>query len=154
MCSNIILGNRLNQKSSQEIFINLIQSNSWDILIKMFSLNILDVNSRDCKGRNALYWAILQNNIYVIKALINLRINLYVSPNLSAMNFAVYLDNVKVLKCLKSCGLDIDMIDEINSTPLIYALLYKKQNSVNFLISNGANLEHEDFMGNCAKNLV
>jgi len=154
MCSNIILGNRLNQKSSQEIFINLIQSRSWDILIKMFTLNILDVNSRDCKGRNALYWAILQNNIYVIKALINLRINLYVSPNLSAMNFAVYLDNVKVLKCLKNCGLDIDMIDEINSTPLIYALLYKKQNSVNFLISNGANLEHEDFMGNCAKNLV
>jgi len=154
MCSNIILGNRLNRKSSQEIFINLIQSNSWDILIKMFSLNILDVNSRDCKGRNALYWAILENNIYVIKALINLKINLYVSPNLSAMNFAVYLDNVKVLKCLKNCGLDIDMIDEINSTPLIYALLYKKQNSVNFLISNGANLEHEDFMGNCAKNLV
>jgi len=154
MCSNIILGNRLNQKSSQEIFINLIQSRSWDILIKMFTLNILDINSRDCKGRNALYWAILQNNIYVIKALINLRINLYVSPNLSAMNFAVYLDNVKVLKCLKNCGLDIDMIDEINSTPLIYALLYKKQNSVNFLISNGANLEHEDFMGNCAKNLV
>jgi len=154
MCSNIILGNRLNQKSSQEIFINLIQSSSWDILIKMFTLNILDVNSRDCKERNALYWAILQNNITVIKALINLRINLYVSPNLSAMNFAVYLDNVKVLKCLKNCGLDIDMIDEINSTPLIYALLYKKQNSVNFLISNGANLEHEDFMGNCAKNLV
>jgi len=154
MCSNIILGNRLNQKSSQEIFINLIESGNWDILIKMFTLNILDVNSRDYKGRNALYWAILQNNINIIKVLINLRINLYVSSNLSAMNFAVYLDNVKVLKCLKNCGLDIDMIDEINSTPLIYALLYKKQNSVNFLISNGASLEHEDFMGNCAKDLV
>ncbi|QKF58362.1 ankyrin repeat domain-containing protein [Aliarcobacter lanthieri] len=154
MCSNIILGNRLNQKSSQEIFTNLIESNSWDILIKMFSLNILDINSRDFNGRNALYWAILQNKTDVIKALVDLRINLYVSPNLLAMNFAVYLDNVKVLRCLKNCGLNIDMIDEINSTPLIYALLYKKQNSIKFLISNGANLEHEDFMGNCAKNLV
>ncbi|RBQ30177.1 ankyrin repeat domain-containing protein [Aliarcobacter vitoriensis] len=154
MCNNLLLGNRLNQKSSSEIFTNLIESNSWDILIKMFSLNILDINSRDCKGRNALYYAIIKNKLELIKALVDLRISLYVSPNLSAMNFAVYLDNVKVLRCLKNCGLNIDMIDEINSTPLIYALLYKKQNSVNFLISNGANLEHEDFMGNCAKNLV
>ena len=32
-----------------------------------------------------------------------------------------------------------------NSTPLIYAILYNKQNSIKYLIENGANLEHEDF---------
>lgn len=154
MCRNILLDNKLNQKSASTIFQELIEKGSWDVLLKMFSLNILDINIRDCKGRNALYWAILDSKLDVIKDLINLNINQYVSLNMSAMNFAVYLDNVKVLRCLKSCGLNIDIIDEINSTPLIYAILYNKQNSIKFLINNGANLEHEDFMGNCAKNLI
>ncbi|NCB11133.1 MAG: ankyrin repeat domain-containing protein, partial [Erysipelotrichia bacterium] len=39
-------------------------------------------------------------------------------------------------------------------TPLIYALLYNKQNSIKYLIENGADLEHEDFLGNSAKNLA
>lgn len=154
MCSNILLNNRLSQKSAEVIFSELIEKNSWDILMRMFYLNVLDINIRDCNGRNALYWAILENKIEIIKALIDLKIDLFVSPNLSAMNFAVYLDNVKILRCLKNCGLDIDMIDEINSTPLIYAILYNKQNSIKFLIQNGADLEHEDFMGNCVKNLI
>ena len=29
------------------------------------------------------------------------------------MNYAVYLDNTKVLKCLKNCGLNINEIDDI-----------------------------------------
>lgn len=154
MCRNILLDNKIEQKSASTIFSELIKNGSWDILIKMFSLNILDINVRDCSGKNALYWAILESNIEAIKSLINLRIDTFVSPNFSAMNFAVYLDNVKVLRCLKSCGLNLDSVDEINSTPLIYALLYNKQNSIKFLINNGANLEHEDFMGNCARNLI
>lgn len=154
MCRNILLDNKINQKSASTIFVELIKNGSWDILIRMFSLNILDINIRDCSGKNALYWAILEGNTQVIKSLIDLKIDTYVSPNLSAMNFAVYLDSVKILRCLKACGLNLDSVDEINSTPLIYALLYNKQNSIKFLVNNGANLEHEDFMGNCAKNLI
>lgn len=154
MCSNIFLNSKLNQKSSSTIFTELIENNSWDILIKMFSLRILDVNTRDCKGKNALYWAMLKNKADVIKILIHLNIDQYVSPNLLAMNFAVYLDNVKVLRCLKNCGLDLDVIDEVNTTPLIYAILYKKSNSIKFLLSNGADVNHEDFIGNCPKNLI
>ena len=70
------------------------------------------------------------------------------------MNYAVYQDNVKVIKCLKNCGLNLNEIDDINSTPLIYAVLYNKLNSINYLIENGANLSHEDFLGNSAFSLV
>ena len=45
-------------------------------------------------------------------------------------------------------------MDEIGTSPLIYAILYNKKKSAEFLIKSGADLELEDFMGNCAKYLL
>ncbi len=57
MCNNTLLGQRLNLSSSSDIFDNLIKKNEWETLIRLFSLNILDINHRDCKGRNILYYS-------------------------------------------------------------------------------------------------
>ena len=111
MCHNILLENRLNQKNSSTIFESLILNNQWDILLRMFKLNILDINITDCKGRNALYYAILNNRLEVISTLVQLNINKFVSPNFLAINFAVYLDNTKALLVLKKCGFDLNMVD-------------------------------------------
>ena len=43
MCHNILLENRLNQKNSLTIFESLILNNQWDILLRMFKLNILNL---------------------------------------------------------------------------------------------------------------
>lgn len=153
MSSNHLLDKNLNQQIVANIFTSLINGDKWEMLLEMFRLQILDINAKDFRGRNALYWAINKNKIDTIKRLIELKISTEVSPNLSAMNYAVYKDNIKVIKCLKNSGLNIDEIDDINSTPLIYAILYNKQNSIKYLIQNGANTEHEDFLGNSAKKL-
>lgn len=153
MSNNHLLNKNLNNQIVANIFSSLITGEKWEMLLEMFKLKILDINARDYRGRNALYWAINKNKIEIIKKLISLNISTEVSPNLSALNYAVYLDNTKVLRCLKNCGLDINEFDDINSTPLIYAILYNKQNSINFLVQNGANIEHEDFLGNSALNL-
>jgi len=154
MSNNHLLEKNLNEQIVANIFSSLIDSDKWDMLIDMFNLKILDINARDLRGRNALYWAILKNRTDIIKKLFELNISTEVSPNFSAINFAVYQDNIKAIKCLKNCGININEIDDINSTPLIYAILYNKHNSIKYLIENGANLEHEDFLGNSAKNLV
>ncbi|MEZ4693293.1 MAG: ankyrin repeat domain-containing protein [Aliarcobacter sp.] len=154
MSNNHLLDKNLNQQIVTNIFSSLVNSEKWNMLLEMFRLKILDINAKDFNGKNALYWAITKNKLEIIKELIALGIKTEVSPNFSAMNYAVYLDNTKVLKCLKNCGLNINEIDDINSTPLIYALLYNKQNSIKYLIENGADLEHEDFLGNSAKNLA
>ena len=134
---------------------SLINENKWDTLLEFFASKIIDINIKDHSGRNSLYWAIQKNKIDVIRKLISLNINTKeVSPNLSAINYAVYQDNVKVIKCLRNCGLNLNEIDDINSTPLIYAVLYNKLNSINYLIENGANLNHEDFLGNSAFSLA
>jgi ankyrin repeat protein len=155
MSNNHLINQNLEKHLFKNIFISLINENKWDTLIEIFSLGIVDINIKDDRGRNSLFWAIHKNKIDVIKKLISFNINTKeVSPNLSAMNYAVYQDNVKVIKCLKNCGLEINEIDDINSTPLIYAVLYNKLNSINYLVENGADINHEDFLGNSAFSLA
>ena len=155
MSNNHLINSNLNQHLFKNIFNTLIHKDQWETIIEIFTLGIVDINIKDDRGRNSLFWAIHKNKTDIIKKLISLNINTKeVSPNLSAMNYAVYQDNVKVIKCLKNCGLNLNEIDDINSTPLIYAVLYNKLNSINYLIENGANLSHEDFLGNSAFSLV
>lgn len=155
MSNNHLINQNLDKHLFKNIFVSLINENKWDTLIEIFSLGIVDINIKDDRGRNSLFWAIHKNKIDVIKKLISFNINTKeVSPNLSAMNYAVYQDNVKVIKCLRNCGIEINEIDDINSTPLIYAVLYNKLNSINYLIENGADINHEDFLGNSAFNLA
>ena len=155
MSNNHLINQNLDKHLFKNIFVSLINENKWDTLIEIFSLGIVDINIKDDRGRNSLFWAIHKNKIDVIKKLISFNINTKeVSPNLSAMNYAVYQDNVKVIKCLKNCGIEINEIDDINSTPLIYAVLYNKLNSINYLIENGADINHEDFLGNSAFSLA
>lgn len=144
-----------NKQMFKSLYISLINKNKWDTLLEVFNLNVLDINIKDDRGRNSLFWAIHQNKTDIIKKLISLNINTKeVSPNLSAINYAVYQDNVKAIKCLKNCGVDVNEIDDINSTPLIYAVLYNKLNSINYLMENGANIHHEDFLGNSPLSLA
>ena len=155
MSNNHLINSNLNQHLFKNILSTLIHKDKWETIIEIFTLGIVDINIKDDRGRNSLFWAIHKNKTDIIKKLISLNINTKeVSPNLSAMNYAVYQDNVKVIKCLRNCGLNLNEIDDINSTPLIYAVLYNKLNSINYLIENGANLSHEDFLGNSAFSLV
>ena len=113
MSNNIFLEKDFNKIVVANIFSSLINSEKWNMLLEMFKSNILDINSKDINGRNALYWAINKNKTELIKELISLGINTEISPNLSAINYAIYLDNIKILKCLKNCGLNIDEIDKL-----------------------------------------
>lgn len=155
MSNNHLINKSIDQHLFKNIFLNLINENKWDTILQILSIGIVDINIKDDRGRNTLFWAIHKNKIDVIKKLISLNINTKeVSPNLSAINYAVYQDNAKVIKCLKNCGISLNEIDDINSTPLIYAVLFNKLNSINYLIENGADIEHEDFLGNSPLSLA
>lgn len=154
MCNNILLGNKLGEKTSIGIFESLVKTGQWDTLIKLFSLNILDINYRDCSGRNILYFAIINKKYEYIKVLFDLKVSTQVNLHFNALNFSVCLDDTKAIDTLLKCGLDIDLQDEVGSSALIYAILYNKKRSKDFLLSNGADIELEDFMGNCPKDLL
>jgi ankyrin repeat protein len=113
-----------------------------------------DINDRDEKGRNALFWAMYDKDYKLIEFLIKKGIDLNVTGTLSAMNYAVYKDDVKLIKHLRTCGLDINELDIIKSTPLIYAVLYNKLKSINYLVNNGAFVFCSDTLGNSAFTLA
>jgi ankyrin repeat protein len=135
---------------------NTLINNKFFKNINLYSkyLESKDLNKRDSKGRNALFWAIFHKDYGLIKFLIAQGIDINVSNNLSAMNYAVYKDDVKLIKCLRNCGLDINVLDAVESTPLIYAVLFNKINSINYLVNNGACINHCDSLGNSALSLV
>lgn len=144
----------INKTTLEVLLFNIIKENKWELFFELINSKVFHINFRDSQGRNALFWAINQKNIPVIKKLIELNIETTISTGLLAMNYAVYKDNVKIIKVLRNCGLNIDEGDEINSTPLIYAVLYNKLNSINYLVQNGASITHEDFFGNSALSLA
>lgn len=116
--------------------------------------NKIDINERDNRGRNRLFWAMFCRDYNLIKGLLSLGINTQVTSSLSAMNYAVYRNDVKLIKCLKNCGLDINEKDDVLSTPLIYAVLYNKIQSIDYLVNNGACIYHKDMLGNSALTLA
>lgn len=144
----------INNKTIELLFTNVIADNKWELFFELINSKVIDLNFRDDRGRNALFWAMHKKNLPVIKKLIELKIDTTVSTGLSAMNYAVYKDNVKIIKTLRSCGLDINEGDEVNTTPLSYAVLYNKINSINYLLESGADIHHEDFFGNSPLSLV
>ena len=146
MSNNIIINRSFSDILSSELFLNLdnklifeqlllngadvnyTNNSGWNLLFEAVSLGLIDkidqllflginINIRDDKGRNALFWAIYHRRFDVIKKLISLNINTKVTDCLSAINYAVYRNDVKVLKCLKNCGLDINEFDDAKSTP-------------------------------------
>ncbi len=114
----------------------------------------VDINIRDKEGNNLLYWAMFNKDYAMMKKLIENNISLEVTHSLSAMNYAVYKNDIKLIKCLKNCGVSINHSDDVHSTPLIYAVLYNKIQSVDYLVNNGASLLHEDSLGNSALSLA
>ena len=108
MSNNIFLNNNIEEQLLNKIFFTLINEDKWDTLFEVLSLKVIDVNTKDFRGRNALFWAINKGNISSIEKLMRLNISTEVSPNLSAINYAVYKDNVKVIKCLRNCGVNLN----------------------------------------------
>lgn len=154
MCSNFVLKSRVYNMKSKEFLEGLILKNDWDKIIQILNLGVADINYRDCRGRNILYYAIANKKYEYIKPLIDLGINLKVNFHLSALNFAVCLDDVRAIEALIKSGFDINDVDELGCSALIYSILYNKKRSMECLLAHKADTQIEDFMGNCAKNLL
>ncbi len=152
MSNNILINKDFSNILSNELFTAISKGSEQKIddLIKLGA----NINARDTRGRNALFWAIYYRKTNLIKKLVNLGIDTKVTSSLSAVNYAVYKNDIKVLKCLKSCGIDLNELDDIKSTALIYAVLYNKIQSIDYLVDNNACVKHEDMLGNSALSLA
>lgn len=108
----------------------------------------VDVNGRDEAGRNALYWAIENHNIYNAKMLIEHEISLKVTPDLHALFHAIQEDHYELIILLIQNGINPNITDNKGYTALMYAIEKEQFRTVCFLVRNGADLfqmdEHYD----------
>ena len=75
MSNNIFLNNNIEEQLLNKIFFTLITEDKWDTLFEVLSLKVIDVNTKDFRGRNALFWAINKGNISSIEKLMRLNIS-------------------------------------------------------------------------------
>ena len=183
MCNNITLDNKLelsqllienidNNDTFKQLLLNGANINSqnemgWCILFEAISLKLqgkienflehgLNMHIRDKNGRNALFWSVYFNNIEASKILLSLDSDLIVSSKyqLHIFHYAIYKNNLALIKHLIEEGMSVEIKDNFLATPLIYAALYKRTNILEYLLNKGADLTYTDAMGNSANSLI
>ena len=70
-----------------------------------------------------------------------------VNPAPSQLNVAISKGDLAKVQQLVEIGVDVNKKDERGTTPLMYAILFKQPQIVDFLIRNGADFRAEDKNG-------
>ncbi len=153
------LKNGLERLYFNQIDINHQNTRGWCLLfeaVSTFSISQLtsilksniSINIKDSKGRNALFWALYAGNTVAAKLLIEKGIDCYsnIAPGISSLHYSIFRNDFDVFKILTDL-IDINILDNKNSTPVMCAVFYDRDKMVQHLINKGANLYHSDDEG-------
>ncbi len=103
-----------------------------------------DVNAVDTTGTSALAYAIINNNISLVKRL--LRANAVVDA--SAIIANAQSGNKKIFKLITNKGFNVNAKNDSGDTPIIHALKTDNFDLFSLLLLNGADLNITDVNGN------
>ena len=115
-----------------------------------FDMLHVNLNYRDEKGRNALYFAIENNHSDNVIFLIQNGTALMVSPKNHALFHAVICDDLESVKLLISKGIDIDIRDDGYKTPMMCAVYHDRERIFKYLVNHGADILKMDVKHNMA----
>src|SRR5574343_370100 len=117
-------------------------------LVKEFK-KYLKKNSKKDVLIKSLYEAVGSNNLYCTRALLKyiqirkkhknkedtIFLHLtYSTDNKNIFHYAIYHNNVSILQCLIHSNVDINTVNKIGMSPLIFAIFLKKMHVINFLL--------------------
>jgi len=115
-------------------------------LLKILISNHLDVNRKDDCGKTLLIYAIHNENLRIVKYLLECKADLQdVNNNLDVVHFLIKNhndNNFEILKLLVDGGLDIDKKDEYGQTLLTYGLLVNNTPVIHYLMAKGASIDN------------
>jgi ankyrin repeat protein len=104
-----------------------------------------EVNIRDEKGRNTLYWAVKNRHTHNAKLLIEFESSLMVAPKIHALFHAIEAGHYELIILLIQSGISPNIIDETGRSALMVAIEKEQFRTVCFLIRNGADLFQMDY---------
>lgn len=125
------------------VFIEEVKRDSDEYLIALIKAGS-DVEIKNFDGLSAVDYAVLNDEIDTVKLLIENKINI---DGTSAFPFAVLKKNKELIELLLSCGADIDRLDIYDCCGLYYAAVNKDMDTLEYLCSEGANLNNYNSAG-------
>jgi len=121
-------------KKSQDIINDISILHSW-------------INKKAENGFNALHYTAFRGNVKILEKLIENGADITIKNNngLSVIHMAAQGDKPNVLVYFKEKhGLSMDCLDAVNSTPLHWCSYMGSENSLDYLLNWGANLNSKD----------
>lgn len=103
-------------------------------------INQSNINVRDSKGQNALYWAIKNHSKRNVTLLLEHNVSLCVAHKLDAFFHAIESGNLEALMILTDLGLNIDIQNDKGQTLLMKALESENIMMVQYLLNKGIDL--------------
>lgn len=131
---------------SEALFI--AADNSYERLVELLVLDEnVDVNTEDSVGRTALMFAVAQNNLPIVQALLEAGADVDIQNNhgWTALMHAIRRDNLPIVQELINAGADVNIQNDIGATSLMYAV--DKDNNlsvVQALLDAGADVRVQD----------
>ena len=106
-----------------------------------------NVNKTDKYGRSPLYMACVNNNFEVVDTLLNNGANPFIYPigTIGPIQIAARNGYVKIVERLLQAGVDIN--NNTMGTPLFYASQEGNIDVLDFLVSQGADIDFLSFLG-------
>lgn len=109
------------------------------------------VNAQNEQGYTPLILAAYNGQLEMVKALIKNGADLDQSfTQGTAIHGAAFKGHLEVVKLLVKSGAKLDVPDKNQTTPLMYATLFKHTEVAKYLYENGADPLHQDITGNSA----
>ena len=134
------------------IIARLFKKDRAEIFVRALSKFAVNLNSIDSEGNTLLAQAIEDENLELVKHVIDLGVdvNLEDGNGRTPLRIAIYKNNLEIITLLSKNGANLNSIDSLRWTPLTYAIEKKKNlEIVKLLVENGADInDHCGSFGN------
>jgi|694.fasta_scaffold128050_2 ankyrin repeat protein len=146
-----------------KILFDLIKNNKYDEFIKILNKEkALDINFRDENGNYLITYAIIKNNIELLKLILDkeCRIDITDQEGRSVLYLPIKYAYNEIIDLLinydkTNVGVSIiDMKDKFNNIPLHYAIFFKNLSAIDSLIKVNSNTNIGDENGNNSLHLA
>lgn len=113
--------------------------------------NGADANYKNNEKMNALHLAVLKKDITMVRILSNYikNLNARTSKGTTALHYACNFQLLEIVKFLLEKGADQNIIEiDYDFYPIFYSVVQNNVEITKALVDNGANPNHQDYMGN------
>jgi ankyrin repeat protein len=117
-----------------------VRKGNYD-MCQLLVLNSADIDKLDSDNRTALSYAVTENQIDLVRYLLENRANpnaIYRRSKDTVLHFAAIRGNLKICQLLVSKGACIDTLDSYDRTALSYAVEKNQLDLTKYLLKNGA----------------